>query len=259
MDSLLILTIALVDRRPSSRTSPSPSARTAATASAGAARPASRDGRPRARGVPGSAGSRWDAFAAAAPELAAGGPRACSRGARIDEGLLATVRGDALPRINPVYVGFVEGHLLTVALAGSAKLARPPRGRPLRAPRPPGPGARRDELLVRGRAVEVDGRAPRRAPPPRGRSRSRTRTSCSTSGSSRSLLGERPDADAGRRSTAPGAPTAPQPEAASSNTTTWRAACPARSRSKASSRSSSGSRRSISRSIGSRPARNASA
>ena len=32
------------------------------------------------------------------------------------------MRGDSLPRIHPVYVGFVDGHLLTVALAGSAKL-----------------------------------------------------------------------------------------------------------------------------------------
>ncbi len=29
----------------------------------------------------------------------------------IDEALLATVHGDGLPRIHPIYVGFVDGHL----------------------------------------------------------------------------------------------------------------------------------------------------
>ena len=81
-----------------------------------------------------------------------------------------------------------------------------------------------------------------------------TTASCSTSRIEQVLLGERPDADAWppRLPRQPGAALHAS-EAASSNTTTWRAACPARSRSKASSRSASGRRRSISRSIGSLP------
>jgi hypothetical protein len=100
-------------------------------------------------------GVTWDAFAASAPELAATARRLLHRGA-IDEGLLATVRGDGLPRINPVYVGFVDGHLLTVALAGSAKLAdlREDGRFALHAHQDP---AAPSELLLRGHAVGVEG------------------------------------------------------------------------------------------------------
>ena len=100
-------------------------------------------------------GAAWDAFVASAPELAAAARRLLHRG-DIDEGLLATVRGDGLPRINPVYVGVVDGHLLTVALAGSAKLAdlREDGRFALHAHQDP---AAPSELLVRGRALEVDG------------------------------------------------------------------------------------------------------
>ncbi len=100
-------------------------------------------------------GVDWDAFAAAAPDLAAAARRLLRRG-ELDEGLLATVRGDALPRVNPVYVGFVEGHLLTVALAGSAKLRdlREDGRYALHAHQDP---AAPSELLLRGRAVEVEG------------------------------------------------------------------------------------------------------
>ena len=97
---------------------------------------------------------------ASAPELAAAARRLLRRG-EIDEGLLATVRGDALPRVNPVYVGFVEGHLLTVALAGSAKLRdlREDGRFALHSHQDP---AAPSELLLRGRAVEVDRPAPGR-------------------------------------------------------------------------------------------------
>ena len=100
-------------------------------------------------------GVAWDAFAASAPELATSA-RALLRRGDLDEGLLATVRGDALPRINPVHVGFVDGHLLTVALAGSAKLRdlREDGRFALHAHQDP---AAPSELLVRGRAVEVEG------------------------------------------------------------------------------------------------------
>jgi hypothetical protein len=101
------------------------------------------------------AGASWDAFAASAPDLAAAARRLLHRG-DVDEALLATVRGDAFPRINPVYVGFVEGHLLTVALAGSAKLRdlRDDGRFALHAHQDP---ATPSELLLRGRAVEVEG------------------------------------------------------------------------------------------------------
>jgi hypothetical protein len=100
-------------------------------------------------------GVAWDAFAASAPELAAAARGLLRRG-DLDEALLATVRGDALPRINPVYVGFVHGHLLTVVLDGSAKLRdlREDGRFALHSHQDP---ARPSELLLRGRAVAVDG------------------------------------------------------------------------------------------------------
>lgn len=60
----------------------------------------------------------WADFAAAAPGLAAAGARHLDR----SEGaaLLATVRGDAPPRIHPVTVGIVDGALY-VFLLDSAK------------------------------------------------------------------------------------------------------------------------------------------
>ena len=60
----------------------------------------------------------WADFAAGAPELAAAGARHLDR----SEGaaLLATVRGDAPPRIHPVTVGIVDGGLY-VFLLDSAK------------------------------------------------------------------------------------------------------------------------------------------
>lgn len=95
----------------------------------------------------------WDVFAAADPDLAAAARRLFRRG-EIDEGLLATVRGEGLPRIHPVYVGFVDGRLLTVALASSAKTRdlREDGRYSLHAHQDP---AAPDELLVRGVAVEV--------------------------------------------------------------------------------------------------------
>jgi hypothetical protein len=101
------------------------------------------------------AGIGWDAFATADPVLAEI-VRARLRRGDLDEGLLATVRGDALPRINPVYVGFTDGRLVTVALDGSAKL------RDLREDGRYAVHAHQDpsaphEVLVRGHAVELHG------------------------------------------------------------------------------------------------------
>jgi hypothetical protein len=64
----------------------------------------------------------WSAFAMAAPDLAA----MCRRlFERLDSGsaLLATVRGDGLPRIHPITICFVDGRLVAFLIEGSAKLA----------------------------------------------------------------------------------------------------------------------------------------
>jgi len=97
----------------------------------------------------------WDAFAAAEPELAATARRLFRRGA-LDEGLLATVRGDALPRINPVIVGFAGDRLITVVLDKSAKLRelRDDGRFALHAHQDP---AVPNEVVIRGRAVELTG------------------------------------------------------------------------------------------------------
>ena len=65
-----------------------------------------------------AATASWKDFAVAAPDLAAAGARHLDR----SEGaaLLATVRGDAPPRIHPVTVGIVDGGLY-VFLLDSAK------------------------------------------------------------------------------------------------------------------------------------------
>ena len=97
----------------------------------------------------------WGAFAAAEPALAATARRLLRRGGT-DEGLLATVRGDALPRINPVIVGFVGEQLVTVALDRSAKLRelRDDGRFALHAHQDP---AVPHEVVLRGRAVELTG------------------------------------------------------------------------------------------------------
>ena len=66
------------------------------------------------------AGVSWDAFAASAPELADGGLALLARTGS-GRGLLATVRADAPPRINPVSIRIVDGRLLVFVIIGSAK------------------------------------------------------------------------------------------------------------------------------------------
>src|SRR6478736_8595172 len=64
----------------------------------------------------------WTDFAAAAPDIAAEGQRLIrSRGG--GEALLATVRGDDLPRIHPVNVAVVGDGLYVFAIARSPKRA----------------------------------------------------------------------------------------------------------------------------------------
>jgi hypothetical protein len=95
----------------------------------------------------------WDEFAAAAPEMAATGRRLIER-TGTGEGLLATVRGAALPRIHPINLAIVDGRLLAFLIVGSAKLADlVADGRyALHAHQDP---AEPHEFLVRGHAREV--------------------------------------------------------------------------------------------------------
>ena len=65
--------------------------------------------------------STWDDFANAAPEMGVIGRHVIERSG-IGEALLATVRGDGLPRINPIYVAIVDGRLLAFLIVGSQKL-----------------------------------------------------------------------------------------------------------------------------------------
>lgn len=53
----------------------------------------------------------WAELAAAAPEIASEGQRLLRWRGEIEEALLATVRGDGLPRIHPIYVKIVDGRL----------------------------------------------------------------------------------------------------------------------------------------------------
>jgi hypothetical protein len=95
----------------------------------------------------------WNELSAGAPALAIAGRRLIERSGA-GEGLLATVRGDGLPRIHPVNVGIVDGRLLTFVIVGSAKagdLAADGRYA-LHAHQDP---AVPHEFQVRGRAAEV--------------------------------------------------------------------------------------------------------
>lgn len=53
----------------------------------------------------------WADLAAAAPEIATEGQRLLRWRGEIEEALLATVRGDGLPRVHPIYVKIVDGRL----------------------------------------------------------------------------------------------------------------------------------------------------
>ena len=64
----------------------------------------------------------WATFEAAKPDLAATGRRMFERKGS-GEALIATVRGEGLPRINPIDVAIVDGHLVAYLIVGSAKLA----------------------------------------------------------------------------------------------------------------------------------------
>ena len=95
----------------------------------------------------------WNDLATGSPSIATAGRHLIERSG-IGEGLLATVRGDAPPRIHPINVGIVDGRLLAFVIVGSAKAADlAADGRyALHAHQDP---AAPHEFLVRGRAVEV--------------------------------------------------------------------------------------------------------
>ena len=97
--------------------------------------------------------SDWASFAAADPGLAEAGRRLLERPGH-GSGLLATVRDDVPPRINPVSVAIVGGRLLVFVIIGSAKdrdLLEDGRYA-LHAHQDP---AVPHEFRVRGRAVEI--------------------------------------------------------------------------------------------------------
>ena len=95
----------------------------------------------------------WNDLAAGAPPIAFAGRHLIER-AGAGEGLLATVRGDGPPRIHPVNVGIVDGHLLVFVIVGSAK------ARDLAADGRYALHAHQDpavphEFQIRGRAIEI--------------------------------------------------------------------------------------------------------
>jgi len=98
-------------------------------------------------------GGTWADLQAAEPDLAAKGRALLERSGH-GTGLLATVREDLPPRIHPMSVEIVEGHLLTVALGGSAK-ARDLQADGRYALHTHQDPAKPDEFQVRGRASVV--------------------------------------------------------------------------------------------------------
>jgi hypothetical protein len=97
--------------------------------------------------------STWNELALAEPDLAEAGRSVLERSG-IGEGLLATVRGDAPPRIHPVHIRIVDGRLLTFVIVPSGKasdLAADGRYA-LHGHQDP---AVPHEFLVRGRAMKV--------------------------------------------------------------------------------------------------------
>jgi hypothetical protein len=103
----------------------------------------------------------WTDFELAAPVVAAAGRELIYRSGD-GEGLLVTVRGDQPPRVHPVNVGVVDGHLYTFVQARSAKrrdLDEDGRYALHTNIDPAAPS----EFMVRGRAVLVEDEATRRA------------------------------------------------------------------------------------------------
>ena len=97
-------------------------------------------------------GPTWADFSAAEPEMADVGRATLDRDGTL-QGLLATVNGDALPRINPVWVGIVDGRLYLYANPSAKQRDLAADGR-YALHSMVGP-TDYDEFSVRGRAVPV--------------------------------------------------------------------------------------------------------
>ena len=102
----------------------------------------------------------WSEFEAAAPEIAASGwaiLRRTGSASNDGDGLLATVRGDLPPRIHPISVAVVDGHLYAFILQSAKLRDLEQDGRfafhAILDPAAP------DEFMIRGRAQRVDGPA----------------------------------------------------------------------------------------------------
>jgi pyridoxamine 5'-phosphate oxidase-like protein len=100
----------------------------------------------------------WSEFKEAAPGLATEGERLLRRG-EIDEALLATVRGDGLPSIHPIYVRVVGDGLYAFVLRSAKRTDLEQDGRfALHTHQDPGAPS---EFSVRGRARSVEAGAVR--------------------------------------------------------------------------------------------------
>ena len=102
----------------------------------------------------------WADFEQAAPALSAAGwaiLRRTGSAANDGDGLLATVRGDLAPRIHPVSVAVLDGHLYAFILQSAKLRDLEQDGRyALHAILDP---AAPDEFMIRGHAQQVDGPA----------------------------------------------------------------------------------------------------
>jgi hypothetical protein len=95
----------------------------------------------------------WAEFEVAAPQLAAEGRRLLHRDG-VGEALLATVRGDDPPRIHPINVAIVDGHLYAFVLPSAKRTDLERDGRSaLHTHQDP---AAPSEFAVRGRASLVE-------------------------------------------------------------------------------------------------------
>jgi hypothetical protein len=95
----------------------------------------------------------WADFEAAAPDMAATGRRLIYH-RPVGEAFLATVRGDALPRLHPIYVAILEGRLFAFLLPSPKATDLVEDGRfALHAHQDP---ASPSEFGVRGRARPID-------------------------------------------------------------------------------------------------------
>lgn len=102
----------------------------------------------------------WGEFEAAAPAIAAEGwaiLRRTGSASNDGDGLLATVRGDLSPRIHPISVAVVDGHLYAFILQSAKLRDLEQDGRfALHAILDP---AAPDEFMIRGHARRTDGAA----------------------------------------------------------------------------------------------------